>query len=57
MPEPVLGLDEDFDHANDTVDKNKEAIIDYVTDIQNKLKCSEAEISLSTASKKFRYEV
>ena len=33
VPEPVLGLDEDFDLANSTVDKNKEAINQYEEDL------------------------
>jgi hypothetical protein len=57
VPEPVVGLDHEFDAANDLVDTNKEAIEEYRNSLIKKLKCEESELTLSSASRRVRYEI
>jgi hypothetical protein len=57
IPEPVLGLDKEFDAANQRVQDKKDAIQNYVESLAKKLKCDKEDLKLSTVSKKFRFEI
>ena len=55
MPEPVPGLDEEFDQANSRVEKIKEKLEKYIEKVRKELKCR--NINYATLSKRFRYEI
>ncbi len=55
VPEPVPGLDEEFDTANSQVEKIKERLEAYIEKVRKELKCR--NISYTTNSKRFRYEI
>lgn len=55
MPEPVPGLDEEFDQVNARVDKIKEKLEKYIEKARKELKCR--NINYATLSKRFRYEI
>lgn len=55
IPEPVKGLNEDFDIANENVEKLKKKIDDYLEDVRKELK--NRSISYTTGSSRFRYEI
>ena len=55
IPEPVRGLDEEFDKANDRVEGIKLKIDNYLNVVKKELKSS--SIDYTTGSSRFRYEV
>ena len=55
IPEPKSGLDDEFDASNAAVEDAKSAIESYLSDVKKLLNCKEAK--LSTASKKYRFEI
>lgn len=55
VPEPVPGLDEEFDQANARVEKIKEKLEKYIEKVRKELKCR--NINYATLSKRFRYEI
>jgi hypothetical protein len=55
VPEPIPGLDEDFDQANERVEKIKEKIEKYIEGVRKELKSR--NINYTTNSKRFRYEI
>lgn len=57
VPEPKLGLDQEFDTANQEVENNKDKIREYVASISEELKCDESQVELTAPAKKYRYEI
>ncbi len=55
VPEPVPGLDEEFDQANARVERIKEKLETYIEKVRKELKCR--NINYTTNSKRFRYEI
>ena len=47
VPEPKLGLDQEFDTANQEVKNNKDIIREYVALISEELKCDESQVELT----------
>lgn len=57
VPEPKLGLDQEFDTANQEVVDNKDKIEQYVESVRQALKCEDSKVELSSVSKKYRFEI
>ena len=55
VPEPVEGLDEEFDEANARVEKIKTKLKDYLEDVKKELKYQ--HITYATASSRYRFEI
>lgn len=55
VPEPVEGLDEEFDFANDRVDNIKQKLLDYLEEVKSELKTQ--NVNYTTMSKRYRYEI
>ncbi len=55
IPEPKPGLDENFDKANRSVEREKSKIEDYLDTVKKELKTK--NISYTTGSTRFRYEI
>ena len=53
VPEPILGIDEEFDEKNQVVDQIKEKINAYVEDVSKETGCKDVKIFESLG--KFRY--
>ena len=55
IPEPIEGLDEEFDEANAKVGKIKQRLDDYLENVRKELKSR--QITYTTNSKRYRYEL
>ena len=55
VAEPVPGLDENFDEANENVERIKGQLNEYLEKVRKDLKCR--NVNFSTNSKRFRYEL
>jgi hypothetical protein len=54
IPEPVLGLDPEFDQCNEDVNRAKADLDDYLESVK---KSTSSEAKYIFTSKKFRYEI
>lgn len=55
VPEPVPGLDEEFDQANAKVEKIKGRLETYIEKVRKEMKSR--NVNYTTLSKRFRYEI